>query len=142
MKNDTLAPRNKVRAGTRDPALCSLGCPPRTAGRNPGLLQADTASSRVGEHPSPVLSVPQALSLSLPARAAGSSPERRATHLKAASDFSKDVLHGHPGVLEVDLAGWKTRHPGPQRRGPGRSAPDPHAGHVAPSLVQTLCGLS
>ena len=32
----------------------------------------------------------------------------RATHLKAASNFSEDVFHGHPGVLKVDLAGWNT----------------------------------
>lgn len=35
---------------------------------------------------------------------------RRATHLKAAANFSEDIFHGHPGVLEVDLAGWNTRN--------------------------------
>lgn len=55
MKNDTLTPRNKVRAGTRDPALCSPlhGLPSQNCRQEPGLLQADTASSRVGEHPEP-----------------------------------------------------------------------------------------
>ena len=89
--------KKRIRAGTRDPALCTLrstGCPPRTAGRNlarPRQTRPPARRGTSGARFSPLRG-----------------PGQWATHLKATSDFSEDVLHGHPGVLKVDLAGWNT----------------------------------